>query len=727
MTRKLQALLFATVMLVSTLAYAALFQDGFDAQDCNWITSFGPCLEVGSGPVQITTAFKRNGAGSLYFFFNFPQPGSCESTSQVYTGQCGGFADYSYAASTEIYDRWWIYLGSNFVPGINASTKLFHSNTNVAFSSWLNVGTGPGLGQANPTLLVFQPQNSNGSGTTWNHFSSGGEIPRNQWTCIEQHIRLNTPGQNNGLVQVWMNDALVLQAGDGVTVGGFNSGGVPATQYRAAGDNSTFNLSRVIRQNGQGDMWYDDYAHDTQRIMCSGTPPPPQPDSDSDGVPDSIDQCPTVPGPASNNGCPLPAPTDTDGDGVPDSTDQCPTVAGPASNNGCPVTPPVDTDGDGVPDSSDQCPTQAGPASNGGCPLPPPGSVYWNDDFTNGLVNWDIGGCFNGGPGPFDPFFGCNPTISSARSVSPVNSVVSFFHPTDPEIQQGTYYTRFFPPTTEVWTRRWYRFEGPNGVGPFVPSSVNTKNDIVYSGGPGFGVWFGHLFGTKLFTLQVVNSPNIDDAFNLFSGLAFNDYQWYCAETHVRIGTYGSPNTLVELYIDGNPVIVKADVIVPSDTTCPAGSSCAGQTVTRDFRAIRQFAQYGSGNRYMDDYAVGPNRIGCGATPPPPVNPVSQVIGLTTDASGANLTMNNPTLGIRYWTGANDGAKTTILGLASVLTYRLNDTWDINDGGFLCTEAQGLNGLWSTDVNPALYQCNTLPPIAVDTTPPAAPQGIQIE
>jgi hypothetical protein len=34
-------------------------------------------------------------------------------------------------------------------------------------------------------------------------------------------------------------------------------------------------------------------------------------------------------------------PTDTDGDGVPDSTDQCPTQPGPASNNGCPVTPPA--------------------------------------------------------------------------------------------------------------------------------------------------------------------------------------------------------------------------------------------------------------------------------------------------------------------------------------------------------------------------------------------------
>jgi hypothetical protein len=62
-------------------------------------------------------------------------------------------------------------------------------------------------------------------------------------------------------------------------------------------------------------------------------------------------------------------PPDTDGDGVPNATDDCPTVAGPASNNGCPVTTPTDSDGDGTPDASDECPAVAGPASNAGCPV----------------------------------------------------------------------------------------------------------------------------------------------------------------------------------------------------------------------------------------------------------------------------------------------------------------------------------------------------------------------
>jgi outer membrane protein OmpA-like peptidoglycan-associated protein len=101
-------------------------------------------------------------------------------------------------------------------------------------------------------------------------------------------------------------------------------------------------------------------------------------DRDFDGVPDVEDACPASPGNASpdpkQNGCP-PTPRDADGDGVRDSEDACPTVVGPPdpdpAKSGCPL-PPKDTDGDGIPDVRDACPESAGkaasdPAQNG-CP-----------------------------------------------------------------------------------------------------------------------------------------------------------------------------------------------------------------------------------------------------------------------------------------------------------------------------------------------------------------------
>ncbi|MDY5158031.1 Rib/alpha-like domain-containing protein [Actinotignum timonense] len=146
------------------------------------------------------------------------------------------------------------------------------------------------------------------------------------------------------------------------------------------------------------------------------------PDPDQDGVSGEADQCPTIAGPASNNGCPA----WNDGEGKP-GTDvtltkdpangPIPTTATCEAGNGAtctigtdgnvvvkipagatpgteiPVTikdgdkvldkskvtvtapapvPNPDGDNDGVPDAQDQCPTIAGPASNNGCPA-------WND------------------------------------------------------------------------------------------------------------------------------------------------------------------------------------------------------------------------------------------------------------------------------------------------------------------------------------------------------------
>ncbi len=92
-------------------------------------------------------------------------------------------------------------------------------------------------------------------------------------------------------------------------------------------------------------------------------PPAPPVDTDKDGIIDSLDKCPTVPGLAKYNGCPIP---DTDKDGINDEEDKCPDVAGLARYGGCPIP---DTDKDGINDEEDKCPTEAGPASNQGCPF----------------------------------------------------------------------------------------------------------------------------------------------------------------------------------------------------------------------------------------------------------------------------------------------------------------------------------------------------------------------
>jgi outer membrane protein OmpA-like peptidoglycan-associated protein len=116
------------------------------------------------------------------------------------------------------------------------------------------------------------------------------------------------------------------------------------------------------------------------KVVVPPPPPPPAPvvieekDTDKDGIVDSKDKCPTVPGLAKYNGCPIP---DTDKDGINDEEDKCPTVAGTAKYKGCPIP---DTDNDGVNDEEDKCPSVAGLARYKGCPIPDTDNDGVNDE-----------------------------------------------------------------------------------------------------------------------------------------------------------------------------------------------------------------------------------------------------------------------------------------------------------------------------------------------------------
>lgn len=103
-------------------------------------------------------------------------------------------------------------------------------------------------------------------------------------------------------------------------------------------------------------------------------PPPPPADTDKDGIIDTQDKCPTVPGVAKYQGCPVP---DTDGDGINDENDKCPTVKGLAKYQGCPIP---DTDKDGINDEEDKCPTVPGLARYQGCPIPDSDGDGVNDE-----------------------------------------------------------------------------------------------------------------------------------------------------------------------------------------------------------------------------------------------------------------------------------------------------------------------------------------------------------
>ena len=185
-----------------------------------------------------------------------------------------------------------------------------------------------------------------------NHFTAAGGIGSNFWLTKNFGLNLqgdyvSTPGDNSNVANFWQASASLM-----------------------------FRFGNTDRDK-DGIKDSEDACPDVPGLaQFQGCP-----DTDGDGVPDKDDNCPEVAGPVENNGCPWP---DTDNDGVLDKDDACPSVAGPAANNGCPWP---DTDNDGVLDKDDACPTVPGLPEYNGCPKPT--AVAVTEEFKDLLFDFN--------------------------------------------------------------------------------------------------------------------------------------------------------------------------------------------------------------------------------------------------------------------------------------------------------------------------------------------------
>lgn len=96
-------------------------------------------------------------------------------------------------------------------------------------------------------------------------------IGDDQWYCVEHHAKMNTPGQPDGILEIWV---------DGVQTMGYYNVNMRPTTNGGPGQPSilaTFNSTDLFVQKGIGEMYYDDFAVGDTRIGCGGggdfTPP----------------------------------------------------------------------------------------------------------------------------------------------------------------------------------------------------------------------------------------------------------------------------------------------------------------------------------------------------------------------------------------------------------------------------------------------------------------------
>jgi hypothetical protein len=117
---------------------------------------------------------------------------------------------------------------------------------------------------------------------------SSGVVPRfGQWDQVEWQVKLNTPGQSNGEMRIWVNDVLRNEVTGRQFIG-------PATDSRGVSgllnpSDLRFEAVQLFVQGGSGTIYHDRVAIDTTRIgLVSGGPPPPTQDTTPPSPPTAL-------------------------------------------------------------------------------------------------------------------------------------------------------------------------------------------------------------------------------------------------------------------------------------------------------------------------------------------------------------------------------------------------------------------------------------------------------
>lgn len=192
----------------------------------------------------------------------------------------GHWMDRRYPATDEIYYRYyerfskdWVWDDTHQVKGFNLGDSVHYPNF------WI----GHWGGDSESVAAAQVPAEACGSGDAMphgdgqpydscqyvNNISSAPEA-NGQWYCIEGHIKLNTPGVADGIIERWVNGKQVAHYTGRMFRGASPSG--PNGNSSLA----TFNFIRIYVQGqaATGSKYYDDVAVGDTRIGCGTTPPP---------------------------------------------------------------------------------------------------------------------------------------------------------------------------------------------------------------------------------------------------------------------------------------------------------------------------------------------------------------------------------------------------------------------------------------------------------------------
>lgn len=246
-------------LLFSVPAHAALFWE--DHMDSCATSGFCYQPRIDDGTYTFDTSMKFAGAGSIRGNF----PARCNIAGSL-DGQCGGSMTRIHPDTANAFSRVMFRMSGSgpnptpsgsFESSVLSSTKMVKrqslQNSNPAENTmrgWVQIGKNGGK-----QLLISQ-ENVPSWGRTTDEFSNI-TLQDNRWYCIETQEVVNTPGVADGISRIWVDGVLVLSDTN--------------VMWQRAGSNFLWREYSVMRQNGAGSFWWDEFAAGDTRIGCTGS------------------------------------------------------------------------------------------------------------------------------------------------------------------------------------------------------------------------------------------------------------------------------------------------------------------------------------------------------------------------------------------------------------------------------------------------------------------------
>jgi len=266
-----------------TILFCDDFEDGDWAQsNCdflggkNYSGNDGWCMTIYYPNLGGGSANGTNGAG-----FNPPAvPGyavcsgkgavgtNCAATSAARSGSSGMMGSHNLNGGPylEVYYRVYFKNLPGYVPG---HEKMFGLTTNAGTNYLLQMSYNT-FGSNVMRSIPIQNQDLNPGGWQVQNQGNALTLQNNHWYYLEQHIKLNTLGQANGVYEMWLDDCGT--SGTGCTGAGTLRSRYTALQYRTSGDQDpnaligAFWLENWSNPQSTGETHYDQMVVATRRI-----------------------------------------------------------------------------------------------------------------------------------------------------------------------------------------------------------------------------------------------------------------------------------------------------------------------------------------------------------------------------------------------------------------------------------------------------------------------------